>query len=147
MTGQYVIDTCCLIDYHHDIFRQPRRLSIRSRRLLHEAFTGSSGVLLSIPSVCFVEIFEKWFQDDELGHRFYSEVFQPIVDNEHVEIRSIDREVMDNLSRLDGNMIGHDLHDKIVLACAMTLDSPLMTIDEDLIAYVQATNVIPAVLR
>jgi len=62
-------------------------------------------------------------------------------------VRPIDKEVLENLILIGGNLKKHDLHDKLVLDSAMTLESPLITTDGPVIEYVYKRKVIPGTLN
>jgi hypothetical protein len=65
------------IYYFEQVFEQPSMLSTRARKLIRQTFdTSSAEVKLSIPSIVFVEIFEKWFKSEEFAAKFHYEVFQ-----------------------------------------------------------------------
>jgi PIN domain nuclease of toxin-antitoxin system len=146
MKRQFVIDTNTLIFYFYNVFGQPSNFSTSTYHILTQAFSGSTDILLSIPSIVFVEIFDKWILTEEFAAKFHYEVYELINQCENIEIRSIDPEVIQHLMTLDGSMIGHDLHDKIVLASAMVLNCPLITTDTKVAAYVKNSGIIPAVL-
>ncbi|MDY6904040.1 MAG: hypothetical protein SWH61_05075 [Thermodesulfobacteriota bacterium] len=107
----------------------------------------NTNIRLSIPSVVFIEIHEKWLTTEEFLRKFYYEVYSKLIQSDNIEIKPIDREVLENLINLDGVLSDHDLHDKIILASAMTLDSPLITTDIDIINCVSEFNIIPTTLN
>ena len=146
MKIRFVIDTNCLTFYFVNVFKQPHKFTASTLRLLDLAFSGCPDVLLSIPSIVFVEIFDKWLQNEEFSAKFYYEVYGPIKRCENIEIRPIDAEVMENLVDIQGSLAGHDMHDKIVLASAMALDCPLVTTDKKIAEYVRGSRVIPGIL-
>jgi hypothetical protein len=75
----YVIDTNSLVAYFHSVFETEQRLSKRAIKILQSALSPrETTTKISIPSVVFVEIFEKWFRDEEFARKFYYEVFVPI---------------------------------------------------------------------
>ena len=71
----------------------------------------------------------------EFLKKFFYEVFVPLRDSPNVEIRSNDREALENLLNIGFQLDGHDLHDKLVLAAAMALQAPLITTDQKIIDY------------
>lgn len=148
MTRRYVIDTCALISFFHEVFGQEGRISARARTIMGEAlYSGYSETRVSIPSVVFVEVYEKWFNDEEFSRRFFYEVLTPVTQSPNVEIKTLDGEVLENLLLIGGELANHDVNDKIVLASAMMLESPLITLDEKITDYVNGTGVIPSVIR
>ena len=154
MRRLYVIDTNSLIAFYHNVFKDAPdyqgspELSSKTRRIISQAIKPlTTGIRLSIPSVVFVEIYEKWLRTEEFAKEFYYEVFSPLKQSPNVEVRPIDREVMENLIHIGGNLKNHDLHDKIILASAITLESPLITTDTEIINYVYERNVIPGILN
>lgn len=148
MSELYVTDTNSLISYFHDTFRENRDVSARTRRLITEAFRPyPTEVKLSIPSVVFIELFEKWFDSDEFAAKFHYEVFVPLSESPNIEVKSIDQEVLENLIRIGEPLRDHDMHDKIILASAMMLNCPLITTDQAIIDYVIIHPVIPSILN
>jgi len=116
--------------------------------LIEDAFNTSAGeIKLSIPSIVLVEIFEKWLKNEEFRAKFYYEVFYLIKQSPNIEIKPIEREVLENLLKINGSLIKHDIHDKLILASAMMLNCPLITFDSYLIEYVNTNQVIPKILN
>ena len=152
---RYVIDTNGLISFYSGVFsdapgfdRAPS-ISRKTRYTIQEAVSSSeSGVLLSIPSIIFIEIYEKWLRSEEFFRKFFYEVFIPLKQSPNVEIRAIDQEVLENLLAVDGCLTGHDLHDKIVVASAITLECSIITFDREIIKFVEnGEKKIPKVLN
>ncbi len=83
----------------------------------------------------FVEIYEKWLTSEEQCQQFYYEIFRGITDLQNIEIKTIDKELMETVLEINGTLQNHDMHDKIVLASAIMLNCPLITTDTKLIAY------------
>ncbi len=148
MIKLYVIDTCALISFFHEVFGEDPRLSPRATGIIGEAIYGTFTQLrVSIPSVVFIEIYEKWLRDEEFTRKFFYEVFTPITQSSNVEIKPIDREVLESLFSIGGNLAEHDVNDKIVLASAVMLATPLITLDEKITEYVKKSGVIPSVIQ
>ncbi len=154
MRKLYVIDTNSLIAFYHDVFKDAPayqgspELSLRARGVINQAITSQmTGIRLSIPSVVFIEIYEKWLRTEEFSRKFYYEVFSPLKRSPNVEVRPIDREVLENLIHIGGNLKNHDLHDKIILASAITLEALLITTATYVINYVRERDVIPGILN
>lgn len=140
---RYVIDTNGLISFFSEVFGDAPEfdgaplISQKARKALQEALSPSEGrVLLSVPSIVFIEIYEKWLRSEEFLRKFFYEVFTPLKQSPNVEIRAIDQEVLENLLTVDGCLAKHDLHDKIVVASAMTLECPIITVDPKIIEFV-----------
>jgi PIN domain nuclease of toxin-antitoxin system len=147
MSELYVTDTNSLISYFNDVFSQTSLLSMKARRIIQQALNNpDSGVRLSIPSVVFIEIFEKWFKNEEFAAKFYYEVYKLIADAPNIEIRPIEREVLENVMQIGGILSKHEIHDKIILASAMTLNCPLISTDHAIKNYVNQSKVIPYVI-
>lgn len=141
---RYVVDTVAIIRYFEDVFEQEAKLSRKASRIIEQALVyPSSRMRLSIPSIVFVEIFEKWLSSEEFGARFYYEVFLPISRSPSVEIRSIDKEVLENVTKIGGVLASHDLHDKIVVATAIALECPIITSDGKIETYVSQIDTVP----
>ena len=108
-------------------------------------------VILSIPGVVFVEIFNKWFcgdknQDEEFRARFKAEVFEQVRRAPNVEIREIDAEVLEMFLSLHDPDINLENSDRLILASAAVLESTLITTDNNIIAYVRKHRVIPSII-
>jgi PIN domain nuclease of toxin-antitoxin system len=140
---RYVIDTNGLISFFSRVFEDAPGfdgappISQRTRSAIELAVSPyEGGVLLSVPSTVFIEIYEKWLRSEEFLRKFFYEVFTPLKQSPNVEIRAIDQEVLENLLTVDGCLAEHDLHDKIVVASAMTLECSIITFDQKIIEFV-----------
>lgn len=148
ITKRYVLDTNILLAYFNQVFNSMQKLSPVVHKILDSAIQNSETPnRLSIPSIVFIEIYEKWLNSDELYRKFFYEVYTPICDSPNIEIRSIDREILENIQNFDGLMRSHDLHDKIVLASAVALNCTLITTDSIIKDYVDRTKIIPEVIN
>ncbi len=148
MERLYVIDTNAIISYFNQVFHQPPLLSAKATHLIEQALsTSSDTVKLSIPSVVFVEIYEKWFRTEEFARKFQYEVFELIKQSPNIEIKPIEREVLENILSIRESLSNHEIHDKIILASAMMLNCSLITTDQSISDYVNKYRVIPAVIR
>ena len=147
MTGLYVLDTTSLISHFNSVFSQPSAISARAHALIDVALSpGPQNVQLSIPAVVFVEVFEKWLNEEEFAAKFYYEVMSPILDSPNIEIKPIEREVLENMLTIGAELSEHDVHDKLILASAMMLQRPLITSDAKVIQFVRKYKVIPSVV-
>lgn len=143
---RYVIDTNGLISFYSQLFDKVPEfdkapsISQKVRIIIQKAISPVEGnVLLSVPSIVFIEIYEKWLRSSgEFFQQFFYEVFIPIKQSPNIEIRAIDQEVLENLINVDGCLTKHDLHDKIVVASAMTLECPIITFDHKIIKFVKS---------
>jgi predicted nucleic acid-binding protein len=143
----YVIDTNSIISHFNSVFKRPSCISKRAHNIISRAFDNySNDTKLSIPSVVFIEIYEKWFSSDEFAEMFHYEVIARITDSPNIEIKPIEREVLENVLLIGGSLSSHEIHDKLILASAMMLDCPLITSDNAIIDYVEQTRVIPYVV-
>jgi len=144
----FVIDTNTIIRYFHEVFHEDMKVSSRILTIVQTALCPYEGnIKISIPSIVFVEIFEKWLRNEEFSKKFYYEVFLPIKESPNIEIKPIDKEVLHELLSIAGLLENHDLHDKIVLASAMSLGCKLITSDAKLIQYVEETQIVPEVIN
>lgn len=147
MTGLYVLDTTSLISHFDRVFLRPSAISAEARTLIDVALSAEpQRVQLSIPSVVFVEVFEKWLNDEEFAAKFYYEVMIPILNSPNIEIKPIEREVLENLLLIGAELADHDVHDKVILASAMMLKRPLITSDRKVIQFVKKYKVLPSVV-
>lgn len=142
-----VIDTTALISYFSTVFKQQPQISEDAIKLIQHAFRSNSDILLSIPSIVFVEIFDKWVLDDEFRAMFVSEILELISQCPNIEIKSIDEEVLQMFISLSDSIVNLENHDKIILASAMTLQWPLITSDSKIVKYVKKYKVIPAIIE
>jgi predicted nucleic acid-binding protein len=148
MSMLFVIDTSSFIDYFDEVFGKPSLLSQRARKIISWALDTTDGeIKLAIPSIVLVEIFEKWLRNEEFLSKFYYEVYCPIGASPNIEIKPIEREVLEQLLKIDGKLLSHDIHDKIILSSAMMLNCPLITKDQDIIEYVSQHHIIPGTLN
>ena len=150
---RYVIDTCALISYYKDVFKGAAGykgspvLSKGTTNIIHEAiYHKCTQYRLSIPNIVFIEIYEKWLRTEEFCRKFFYDVFTPLRASDNIEIRPTDKEVLENLLCLNGQLANHDIHDRIVLASAMALNAPLITMDQKISSYVTSTHIIPEIL-
>ena len=114
---------------------------------MQHAFRSDKDVLLSIPSIVFIEIFDKWVIDDEFRAMFISEVLEVISQCPNIEIKPIDEEVLQMFISLNDPIVNLENHDKIILASAMALQWPLITSDSKLVRYVKKYKVIPTIIE
>ena len=141
----YVSDTNALISYFSEVFEQEPVVSSKALSLIGSALsTSESEYKLSVPSVVFIEIYEKWCDEGERLAKIYWNVFRVLAESPNVEIKPIEREVLENLMQIN---LRHEMHDKIILASAMMLDCPLITSDLTIIDYVEKNKVIPAIIK
>lgn len=142
-----VIDTTALISYFSPIFKQQSQISEGALKLIQHAFRSDRDVLLSIPSIVFVEIFDKWVIGDEFRAMFVSEVLEVVSQCPNIEIKPIDEEVLQLFISLNDPIVNLENHDKIVLASAMALQWPLVTSDSKIAKYVKKYKVIPTIIE
>ncbi len=148
---RFVIDTMTLISYFSQLFNVPSQISTKGLSYIEKVFQSDSDYLMTIPSIVFVEIFDKWFRgltptDEEFRAKFIAEVFKPIKSCPNIEIRELDMEVLEQFLHLDDPYINLENRDKIVLASAVVLESPLITSDGKIKEYVEKYKNIPAII-
>jgi predicted nucleic acid-binding protein len=147
MNGLYVIDTNGIIGYFDHVFEAPANLSMSTRSLIERALsTSPQEVKLSIPSIVFVEIFEKWLDCEEMAAKFHYEVFNLLARSPNIEIKPVEQEVLENMLEIRGTLADHEIHDKIILASAMMLNCSIITTDPKIREYVEVNGVIPSVI-
>lgn len=150
-TFRFVIDTTALISYFCRVFEQPSQISKKGLLYLDKVFKGQDNYLMVIPSIVFVEIFDKWFRErnsssEEFRAKFIAEVYKPIKANPNIEIREIDLEVLQNFLDLDDSIINLENRDRIILASAVTLNAPLITSDRKVQKYFTKYRIIPQII-
>jgi predicted nucleic acid-binding protein len=147
MKDLYVIDTTSVISYFADIFEQPSKISQGSLNIIDRAFKYDN-INLSIPSIVFIEIYHKWFRNEEMAAKIRYEVFERIKSRENIEIKPLEKEVLLNFISIEqiDDTINIENHDRQILASAMMLNCSLITSDRKIIKYVRKNKVIPRVL-
>jgi PIN domain nuclease of toxin-antitoxin system len=148
---RFTLDTFSVIDYFHTIFDVNPRLSTRARRIIYEAFEYQANTLI-VPSVVFVEIFDKWFQPSRIQHeefvaQFRYEVFERMRLAPNIEIRETDREILEMYINLHDTSADLENRDRLILATAAVLNSPLITVDPAIKNYTKIYQVIPEVIE
>ena len=138
---RFVIDTTSLISYFPDLFNQGSKISAKALSIIDKAFADENSALIVVPSVVFVEIFDKWFSgdksaNDEFRARFNIDVFQTISKASNFEIRELDNEILEKFVELNDSNINLENRDKIILASAMVLEAPIITSDGIIIKYI-----------
>lgn len=135
MDRLYVIDTCVIISYFNDIFNGDISVSVDALKILNRAFNNDIYTKISIPSIVFVEIFEKWCKNEEITRKIWYEIIRPIFEKDNLEIRELDFEVLESIVDFDDDIENIELNDKIIVATAQILDCPLITSDRKIIKY------------
>lgn len=147
MSQLYVVDSCAMISYFKDILDGANvSISEKSLEIIDQAFY-SNEIKLIFPIVTFIELFDKWFISEESSKKIYSEIYLKIFNQENMEIQPLDKEILENFSKIIDIEQNHnfDNHDKQVLASAMSMHCPLITSDGPLIRYNKRKKVIPAI--
>lgn len=143
MIQHFVFDTVSFINYHCDFFNEKSRLSSGTIENLRRCFSADFvNYKLIVPSIIFVEIFDKQLKTDERAARFKSEILSKYLDCEDVEIKNIDKEVLHLYANIDNNIIKLETHDKIILSSAIQMNGKLITNDAKIKEYVEKTNVV-----
>lgn len=134
MIERYVIDTNSLIFSNAQIFDQDlQHLSEASINIIRNAmFDLNSHYRITIPSVVFTEIHKLFFHSEEFIKKFFYEIFKPITDSAFLEIREIDKEVLEWTIKIESILSDHEINDKIIVASAIALESPLITTDTEI---------------
>jgi len=148
---RFVIDTMALISYFAEVFNVQSKISKKGLSYINTVFQSDSNYLMTIPSIVFVEIFDKWFggvtpRDEEFRAKFISEIFNPIKLCPNIEIREIDIEVLEKFLHLNDPYINLENRDKIVLASAEVLQAQLITSDTKIKEYVGKYKNIPKII-
>ena len=144
MNNIFVTDTDSIVSCFHEVFGVRQILTKRARRIIEQAFvTYPSGIKLSIPSVVFIEIFDKWFREEETARKIRYEFYELVQKSPNIEIKPIEQEVLENLIIIEDELSSHDMHDKIILASAIMLNCPIITTDRKIISYLKKHKVIP----
>ena len=150
MFKRFVLDTCSIISYFSDYFldASQKELSESTSNLIRDAINEVNETILIIPNVVFIEIYEKWYVNEEEKEKIRYNVYEPLKSSNNIEFKSISKDVLLNLADLLNNHTkpNFDNHDKQVLASAIELNSQLVTSDEKIKAYVKKTKCIPGII-
>ena len=143
----YVIDTNAIISYFDRVFDKPSRLSALARRLIDTALSSSvEDIKVSVPSIVFVEVFDKWLDTEEMSAKFYYEVFQLLEQSPNIEIKPVEQEVLQNILQVRGILTDHEIHDKIIVASAVMLNCAIITTDTKIREYAETSAALPPVI-
>lgn len=142
----YVIDTTALISYFSNVFKVESKISKTALEIINQGFEKSSNTKLIIPSIVFIEIYlkQKW-NSLEYIETIKSEVFEEIfnfVEKDKIEIKPLEKEVIENIITINDKIVNLEGKDKIILASAMMMKCPLITSDSKIIKYNSITSVV-----
>jgi PIN domain nuclease of toxin-antitoxin system len=146
MAGRYVIDTVSLINYYNEFFEESDALSKDVRQIIDRCINEADPYFkLIVPSIVFVEIFKKFLKEEERSKRFFYNIYIPLKENDDVEIKGIEREVLNIMTQIS---IDHalELHDKIIYASAIQLECPLISIDQKIVKANRSENLVPRII-
>ncbi len=147
---RFIIDTTAIISYFDSVFEQGSQVTKEALRFINNAFETEYETILVIPGVVFVEIFDKWFRDangEEFQAKFRAEVLEPILRAPNIEIREIDNEILEAFLTLQDQDINLENRDRLILASAVVLNTPLITSDRKLIRFVKKNKIIPYIIN
>lgn len=145
MESRFVIDTVGFVNYHTDFFHEKDELSKKTRTIIDsclDKYTNSHRLV--IPSIVLIEVFRKFLKTTELVRKFYYEVFIPLKENEYVEIKPIEMEVLQAFKDLNDFKL--ESHDRIIYAAAIQLNSILITNDPMIINYNRKRGLVPSII-
>ena len=147
---RYVVDTCAIISYFNNVFKKAdtNTLSDQVRQLIDWSLLEQRDIILVLPSAIFVEIYYKWFRNEEEQERIRYEVYEVLKKSKNVEIKPMIKDTFYELVNiLEANVPANfDNHDKQVLATSMELQAELITSDSKLSLFVKKTGCIPGTL-
>lgn len=146
MIHHFVFDTVGFINFHHDFFNEKLHLSQRLIEDVNKCLSPDYiDYKLIIPSIVFVEIFDKQLRTDEKASQFKYEILSKYLSCDDVEIKGIDKEVLEIYYSINNNVIQLETHDKIVLSSAIQMQGKLITNDGKITTYVEATQAVEIV--
>ena len=147
MTELFVLDTNAIIETFPNTFHRGSNISRNTSKKIKSAiFENSSINRISIPSVVFLEIHDNFCKTEEQTRQIFYDIYLPIKESENVEIRSIDKELLEIYSSLDGVLENHDTNDKLIMANAIMLKCTLISNDPILHTYNSITHVLPDII-
>jgi PIN domain nuclease of toxin-antitoxin system len=135
MRQYYVIDTTSLISYYPEIFKQEVKIKQEYLELIKHAFFPSSPIRIIVPSIVFIEIFEKWSVNEENSRCIYSEIFSPINEAPNFEIAPLESEVLEKFISINDDIVNLENHDKIIVATALMHECPIISDDPKIRSY------------
>ena len=146
MVHHFVFDTVGFINYHHDFFNEKSSLSANVIDDIEKCFSPDFiNYKLIIPSIVFVEIFDKQLGNDEKAAKFKYEILSKYLYCDDVEIKALDKEVLEIYYGINDNVIQLETHDKIILSSTIQMKGKLISNDGKIKTYVDATNVVELV--
>ncbi|MDB5132390.1 MAG: hypothetical protein JWR02_2139 [Mucilaginibacter sp.] len=146
MTHHFVFDTVGFINFHFEFFNEKSKLSKRVIADIEKCLSSDYiNYKLIIPSIVIVEIFEKQLNSEEKASRFKYEIMSQYFDSEDVEIKGLEKEVLEIYKNINDEIIQLETHDKIILASAIQMEGKLITNDTKIATYVNATEVVELV--
>jgi hypothetical protein len=146
MVHHFVFDTVGFINYHNDFFNEKSSLSARVINDIQKCMSPDFiNYKLIIPSIVFVEIFDKQLDSDEKAAKFKYEILSQYLNCEDVEIKALDQEVLEIYYSINDNIIQLETHDKIILSSSIQMQGKLITNDSKIKTYVEATNAVELV--
>lgn len=141
MTHLFVFDTVSFINYHFDFFNEKLKLSKNVVDDIKKCLSPDYlDYKLIIPSIVFVEVFDKQLKTDEIASRFHSEILSVFRDSDDVEIKGLDAEILEIFYNIDNDIIKLETHDKLILSSAIQMKAKLITNDEKIKAYIDSTG-------
>jgi PIN domain nuclease of toxin-antitoxin system len=141
MAGLYVLDTVGFINFFRDFFEEEEKLSAKAREIIEFCFDYSyPQYKLSIPSVVFIEIFDKFLKGKEVVLKFRYEILSKIENNPDIEIKAIDKEVINSFCLIDDGILKLEYHDKLITASALQLGTTLITCDSKITKYITKSH-------
>lgn len=134
----FVVDTVSFINYFNDVFGENEKISNDARRILHNGITGGSVTNIVVPSVVLLEIYYKHLRTEYFREKFLYECYYRIKNNDNIEIKGIEKGVLKALSAIDDGVVNLEYGDKLILASAIELEVPIITVDFKITKYCKA---------
>lgn len=141
MNKLFVIDTVGFINYFNIFFGEESRMSLSTRKIIDNCFSYDYPQFkLSIPSVVFIEVFEKFLKGREIVVRFQYDIMEMIKRSSDIEVKSIDKELLTIFCSLNDDIQKLEYHDKIITASAYQLRAPIITCDMKICNYINMST-------
>ncbi|MDX2173611.1 MAG: PIN domain-containing protein [Bacteroidota bacterium] len=140
---RYVIDSVALINYFRSIFDEREMISDAARRIITSGFNEFSKTKLIIPSTVLIELHTKFITDEEIGRKIYYEIYFKLRECPDIEIKPLEKEVIEEFIKIDDNVEALEHNDKLILSAAIQLNCPIITIDPKIISYIKKCNYLP----
>lgn len=127
----YLLDTTAFINYFDFFFKKGNKLNSQINKDINICFNKYNYKhRISIPSVVFIEVYDNFLKSQEKRAEFYNTVFHPLKENEMIEIKPIEKGVLEEFTKIPYRL---EMHDKIIYSSAKEINATLITNDPSIL--------------